>query len=54
MPLVRYGNGSRNATVTDGIAAKTGNNGCAHSKGGMLENIGATQAINDLLLEMKA
>merc|ERR1712000_173456 len=26
-------------------------NGCAHSKGGMLENIGATQAINDLLLQ---
>lgn len=29
----------------------TGNNGCGHQGGGMLENIGATQAINDLLLQ---
>ncbi len=28
-----------------------GHNGCVHNKGGMLENIGATAAINDLLLQ---
>ena len=29
----------------------TNNNGCGHQGGGMLENIGATQAINDLLFQ---
>ena len=33
------------------IASATGNNGCVHNNGGMLENIGATVAINDLLLQ---
>ena len=33
------------------IASATGNNGCVHDQGGMLENIGATQAINDMLLQ---
>ena len=28
-----------------------GHNGCVHNHGGMLENIGATVAINDLLLQ---
>lgn len=33
------------------IDSATGNNGCVHNHGGMLENIGATVAINDLLLQ---
>ena len=33
------------------ITSATGNNGCVHNHGGMLENIGATVAINDLLLQ---
>ena len=33
------------------ITSATGNNGCVHNNGGMLENIGATVAINDLLLQ---
>ena len=33
------------------IHAATGNNGCVHNQGGMLENVGATVAINNLLLQ---
>jgi alpha-L-fucosidase 2 len=33
------------------ITSTTGHNGCVHNNGGMLENIGATVAINDLLLQ---
>ena len=33
------------------ITSATGDNGCVHNNGGMLENIGATVAINDLLLQ---
>ena len=33
------------------IQSTTGNNGCVENNGGMLENIGATVAINDLLLQ---
>ena len=33
------------------IASTTGNNACVENNGGMLENIGATVAINDLLLQ---
>ena len=33
------------------ITHLTNNNGCGHQGGGMLENIGATQAINDLLFQ---
>eukprot|EP00038_Savillea_parva_P022918 m.39036 g.39036 ORF g.39036 m.39036 type:complete len:1049 (+) comp5747_c0_seq1:158-3304(+) len=33
------------------IGSATGNNGCVHNHGGMLENIGATVAVNDLLLQ---
>ena len=33
------------------IASTTGNNACVENNGGMLENIGATAAINDLLLQ---
>jgi hypothetical protein len=34
-----------------GIISTTENNGCVNNHGGMLENIGATVAINDLLLQ---
>ena len=33
------------------IASTTAHNGCVENNGGMLENIGATVAINDLLLQ---
>ena len=33
------------------IASATGNNACVQNNGGMLENVGATVAINDLLLQ---
>lgn len=33
------------------IASATGNNACVENNGGMLENIGATAAINELLLQ---
>jgi hypothetical protein len=33
------------------INSTTGINGCVHNNGGMLENIGATVAINDLLFQ---
>ena len=33
------------------IVSTTENNGCVNNRGGMLENIGATVAINDLLLQ---
>eukprot|EP01052_Picozoa_sp_SAG31_P018193 SAG31_NODE_1278_length_9041_cov_3.415231_1_plen_2946_part_10 len=40
-------------SIAGGIAAVVGNNGCGSFEGGrgMLENIGATMAINDLLLQ---
>ena len=34
-----------------GILSNTGNNACVHNQGGMLENIGATVAVNDMLLQ---
>ena len=34
-----------------GIASETENNGCVNNRGGMLENIGATVAINNLLFQ---
>jgi hypothetical protein len=39
------------ASFATAIASTTGHNGCVHNNGGMLENIGATVAINDLLLQ---
>jgi hypothetical protein len=39
------------SSFATGISAVTGNNGCVHNKGGMLENIGATVAINDMLMQ---
>eukprot|EP00035_Acanthoeca_spectabilis_P023068 m.447466 g.447466 ORF g.447466 m.447466 type:complete len:1040 (+) comp19521_c0_seq1:73-3192(+) len=39
------------SSFAKGILSTTGNNGCVHNHGGMLENIGATVAINDLLLQ---
>jgi hypothetical protein len=54
-PAVRVsGRGDAEELVTSfagAIDAATGNNGCVHNNGGMLENIGATVAINDLLLQ---
>ena len=38
-------------SMSGGIKDITGHNGCVHNNGGMLENIGATVAINDLLLQ---
>ena len=39
------------SAFANAILTATGNNGCVHNHGGMLENIGATVAINDLLLQ---
>jgi hypothetical protein len=39
------------AAFAAAIASATGNNACVQNNGGMLENIGATVAINDLLLQ---
>jgi hypothetical protein len=39
------------ASFARAIGAATGNNGCVHNNGGMLENIGATVAVNDLLFQ---
>jgi hypothetical protein len=54
-PAVRVsGRGDAETLVTSfarAINSTTGNNGCVHNHGGMLENIGATVAINDLLLQ---
>jgi len=54
-PAVRVsGRGDAETLLTSfatAIASTTGNNGCVHNHGGMLENIGATVAINDLLLQ---
>jgi len=51
-PAVRVSGQEDAVTLVDafagGINAATGNNGCVHNNGGMLENIGATVAINDL------
>jgi alpha-L-fucosidase 2 len=54
-PAVRvYGREDAETLVSSfatAIASTTGHNGCVHNNGGMLENIGATVAINDLLLQ---
>jgi len=39
------------AAFSAAILSTTGNNACVENNGGMLENIGATVAINDLLLQ---
>ena len=39
------------ANFAMGIASTTGNNACVKNNGGMLENIGSTVAINDMLLQ---
>lgn len=54
-PAVRV-SGQEDATTLIGkfavaIPSTTGNNACVQNQGGMLENIGATVAINDLLLQ---
>ena len=54
-PAVRVSAPSDAVTLIDAfaeaIASTTGNNACVDNNGGMLENIGATVAINDLLLQ---
>ena len=51
-PAVRVSGQDDAVTLVDafagGIKAAAGNNGCVQNKGGMLEDIGATVAINDL------
>jgi hypothetical protein len=39
------------AAFAAGIASETGENACVQNNGGMLENIGATVAINDMLFQ---
>jgi len=39
------------SAFANGILSATGHNACVENQGGMLENIGATVAINDLLLQ---
>lgn len=39
------------SSFAGGIISTTEHNGCVNNNGGMLENIGATVAINDLLLQ---
>ena len=54
-PAVRVSGQEDAVTLIDafatGILSTTGNNACVQNNGGMLENIGATVAINDLLLQ---
>ena len=54
-PAVRVSGRADAATLVDrfsaAIQAATVHNACVRNKGGMLENIGATAAINDLLLQ---
>ena len=54
-PAVRVSNQEDGATLinafANGIESTTGNNACVENNGGMLENIGATVAINDMLLQ---
>ena len=54
-PAVRVSGREDAATLIDAfaaaIASNTGENACIENNGGMLENIGATVAINDLLLQ---
>ena len=54
-PAVRVSGRADAATLvgkfSTAIQATTVHNACVHNKGGMLENIGATAAINDLLLQ---
>ena len=54
-PAVRVSNHTDSAELVSAFAnairSATGNNGCVHNNGGMLENIGATVAINDMLLQ---
>jgi hypothetical protein len=54
-PAVRVSGQEDASTLIDAFAnailSTTGNNACVKNNGGMLENIGATVAINDLLLQ---
>lgn len=54
-PAVRVSGPEDAATLISAFAtaitSATGNNACVQNQGGMLENIGATVAINDLLLQ---
>jgi alpha-L-fucosidase 2 len=54
-PAVRVSDRADAATLVNafanGILSTTGVNACVKNNGGMLENIGATVAINDLLLQ---
>ena len=54
-PAVRVSGRADAATLVNNFAraiqSMTVHNGCVHNKGGMLENIGATAAINEMLLQ---
>ena len=54
-PAVRVSGQEDAVTLIDafanGILSATGNNACVENQGGMLEDVGATVAINDMLLQ---